>query len=83
MKIKAINWKSGVLLSGMPKKSALLPFGHTALVCPIVSGGKIIYYLWRLKQGTCTINEGYEQTEQSAMDMCQDAWEELVKEALE
>jgi hypothetical protein len=83
MKIKAINWKSGVLFSGMPKKTAQLPFSYTALVCPIVSGGEIIHYLWRIKQGTCTINEGYEHTEQAAMDMCQDAWEELVKEALE
>ncbi|MGE4526478.1 MAG: hypothetical protein AB7D24_11400 [Sphaerochaeta sp.] len=80
--IKPIDWKNGVLFSGMPKKTASLPFGHTALVCPIVSGGEIIHYIWRIKQSTCIIKEGQEPTEKLAMLRCESAWEELVKDAL-
>jgi len=81
MKIKNINWKRGRFYDGTRvRNTALLPFNHSAMVIQCIEGD---LFRWNIKRGTFDIAGGIEETEQKAMESCESAWQEIVKEALE
>ena len=79
MKIKKIQWGNISVWNGCERYFKELPFNMTALVRETYYE----FYAWSIKQGTKVIASGKADTIDEAKADCENAWESIVKEALE
>ena len=81
--IKPIEFKDSVVFN-IPRLSANLPFGYSATIRPFLNDtdGVITGHIWRISQKTFKVIEGISKTSEQAVKDCQDAWIDIVREAL-
>jgi hypothetical protein len=80
--IKPIELNEGRTLTGLPKLSTNLPFGYFVVIRPYFEIEEQTGYFWYIEQRTTRIIQGLCDTIDEAVDNCQKAWYDIVKQAL-
>jgi hypothetical protein len=82
--IKPIEFKEGVTLMGLPRLSADLPFGHSAVIRPFYDDIEkyIRPWSWFIQQRATRVAYGECNTQEEAIKECNAAWVDIVKQAL-
>jgi len=81
-KIKPIDFINGITFENIPKLSADLPFGYSATVRPFIEDGIISRHRWFIQQKISKVIEGVSDTSEQAVKECQEAWIDIVRQAL-